>query len=179
MRNTFDPYTWYNNLYFRWTALPVLAHMFSWMTGIGGVLLFPILITVAQYLIFKVHPAVARPGFWFVTLPITFICWVKWGPFITSTQSGGIIQGVTAYYIGQLVIALFIPLIIKPERPEFLLNWIGCTITSGLGWVVLYWFVTGMQGNKVNIPGNVTIFLIYPAIALIANSASGFFLLKE
>lgn len=179
MKNTFDPYEWHKSLNFRWIALPVLAHVFSWMTGIGGIFLFPILVTVAQYLIFNIHPAVARPGAWFFTLPITFFIWVKWGPVMTYSKPNGILYGVIAYYAGQLINALFIPLIIKKGRPELLLNWIGCNVVTLLVWIVLYWFTTGLAGNTSNGAWILAQFIIYPAIALVANSISSFFLLKE
>ncbi|GAB4051303.1 hypothetical protein [Spirosoma litoris] len=180
MQNTFDSYTWWhNNLRICWIVLPVLAHILSWLTGMGGIFFFPILVTIAQYLIFKIHPAVARPGFWFLTLPITFYCWMKWGPVITYNKSGGIIQGVTAYYMGQLINAFFIGLIIKPGRSDFLINWIWCTALSGIGWITLYWLTTDWIGSPSNEAKSSSLFIVYPTIALLANSASSFFLLKE
>lgn len=181
MKDTFDPYEWHNSLSFRWIALPVLAHFFSWMTGMGGVILFPILVTVAQYLIFKVHPAVSRPGFWFATLPVTYYVWVKWGPVMTYSQPNGILQGVTAYYAGQLINALFIPLIIKPGRPELLLNWLVCTTITATVWLGLCWLTTGWMGKQLTNASawSLAQFLVYPTIALIANSVSNLFLLKE
>ncbi|GAB3808352.1 hypothetical protein GCM10028819_47240 [Spirosoma humi] len=74
---------------------------------------------------------------------------------------------------------LFIPLIIKQGRPELLLNWIGCNVVTLLAWIVLYWFTTGFAGSTPNVAGNLAQFIIYPAIALIANTISSFFLLKE
>ncbi|MFD2571722.1 hypothetical protein ACFSUS_13840 [Spirosoma soli] len=181
MNNTFDSYDWHNSLNFRWIALPVLAHLFSSMTGIGGIFLFPIFITVAQYLIFKIHPAIGQPGIWFVTLPVTFYIWIKWGPFMTYTQPDGIVRGVLAYYAGQLINAFFIPLIIKPGRPELLLNWLVCTSITALIWVGLYWLIahsTNLASKDVSNYG-FSQFILYPAIALVANSISSFFLLKE
>jgi hypothetical protein len=181
MRNTFNPYHWYESLNFRWITLPVLAHEFSWMTGIGGIILFPILVTVAQYLIFKVHPAVVRPSAWFFTLPITLFVWLKWGPFTSYTQPNGVIYGVMAYYAGQLINALFTPLISKPERSDLLLNWFVCTSITVLTWIGLYWVIahlTNLASKDVSNYG-FSQFILYPAIALFANYISSFFLLKE
>lgn len=175
MRNTFDPYTWHNNLHLRWTVLPVLAYVFSWMTGWAGIVFFPVLITVAQYLIFKIHPAVAQPGFWFLTLPITFYVWVKWGPVITYSQPNGILSGVVAYYAGQILNSLFIPLIIKPGKPEFLLNWLLSNLVTGLIWMGLYkLFIAGWSTTEIPTAGNLAMLIIYPTIALVANGVSGF-----
>ena len=168
---------WYTSIHFRWTVLPVLAYMFSWMIDWGVLLLFPILITVAQYLIFNVHPAVARPGFWFVTLPITYYIWIKWGPVITHSQPNGILSGVIAYYAGQCINTLFIPLIIKVEKPEFLLNWLLSNLVAGLIWMGSYkLFIAGWPTTEIHNAGNAALFIIYPAIALAANGLSGFVL---
>ena len=180
MRNTFDPYTWHNNLYFRWTALPVLAHLFSWMTGMGGIILFPVLVTIAQYLILKIHPAVVRPGIWFFTLPLTFFIWVKWGPVPGASRSGDVIlNGVNAYYLGQLVNTIFIPLVIRKEKSAFLLNWLLSMVVAWVVWIVLYkLLITVWSGDKLSNAGNfvLTTFIMYPAIALTANAVSGFVL---
>ncbi len=180
MKNTFDSYTWHENLHFRWIVLPVLAYLFSWMAGWAGIILFfPILVTVAQYLVFRVHPAVARPGFWFITLPVTFYIWVKWGPALTYSKPDGIYSGVVAYYVGQLINSLFIPLIIKERKPEYLLKWILSTVAAAAAWLGLYGLVEGsLTASKHSPAGGLAMFIIYPAIALIANGVSGFFFLK-
>ncbi|WP_020601764.1 hypothetical protein [Spirosoma spitsbergense] len=176
IKNTFDPYTWHENLSFRWIALPVLAHLFSWMTGVGGILLFPVLITIAQYLILKIHPAVVKPGIWFITLPLTLFIWVKWGPYISTNRTGdAVLNGVNAYYVGQLVNALCIPLIIRKEKPVFLLNWLLSTAIAWVAWIILYKLL--VTGQSVDKPGNTSsftlkVYLIYPIIALIANAIS-------
>ena len=168
---------WYNRIYFRWTVFPILAHIFSWMTGWSGIALFPILVTVAQYLVFKIHPAVARPGFWFFTLPITFFIWVKWGPYTAYLKSYSIQYGIAAYYAGQCVNALFIPLIIRKQRPDFLLNWILSNLVAAVVWLVLYKLVmAGRSEEAFSVAGQAAMFIIYPAIGLIANGVSGFFL---
>lgn len=180
MQNTFDPYTWHENLSFRWIVLPVLAHLFSWMTGVGGVLLFPVLLTIAQYLILKIHPAVVKPGIWFITLPLTFFIWVKWGPYISTDKTGDAISnGVNAYYVGQLVNALCIPLIIRKEKLVFLLNWLLSMVVAWVAWILLYKLL--VAGQLVDKPGSISsftlkVYLIYPTIALIANAVSSFVL---
>lgn len=173
MKTTFDPYTWHENLYFRWTVLPVLAHLLSWMTGVGGIILFPILLTVAQYLILNVHPAVNKPGAWFFTLPLTFFIWVKWGPYISTNKTGdAVFNGVNAYYVGQLVNALFIPLAIRKEKSAFLLNWLLSHAVAWVSWIVLYkLLITAWPVDKLNSSG-LALFIVYPAIALIANAVS-------
>ena len=177
MNNSLNLNSWQSNVYIRWTVLPVLAHILSWMTGWMGIVLFPALVTVAQYLVFKSHPDIARPGFWFVTLPVTFFVWIKWGPYGSDLKSDSILHGVMAYYAGQLINVLFIPLIIRKERPDFLLNWIMCTLIAGMVWVGLYRLVlAGWLGGKFSPAGGVAMFILYPAIALIANGVSGFFL---
>ena len=171
---------WYNNIRFRWIVLPVLAYVLSWSAGIAGPALFPILVPVAQYLIFKVHPAVARPGFWFFTLPITYFAWVKWGPVMTYSQPNGIYYGVAAYYASQLINTLFIPLIIKKGRPEFILNWMIGTAVNGVVWLALYWlFKTNWSEDESRTAGSIALYFIYPAIALVANGVSSFFFTKE
>ncbi|GAB2514387.1 hypothetical protein [Spirosoma aerophilum] len=179
MENTFDPHQWHNNLTFRWIALPVLAHLLSWMMGIIGIALFPILVTVAQYLIFTIHPAVSRPGAWFFTLPITFYVWTRWGPVVTYLQPGGILYGVIGYYAGQLINTLFIPLISKEGRPELLLNWLGCNIVTLLVWIVLLGVMTGSTESSSHATNALYQYVLLPAIALAANFTSSLFLLKE
>ena len=179
MKSTLDVYTWHENLYFRWTALPVLAHLLSWMTGMGGIVLFPILITVAQYLILNVHPSVSKPGYWFFTLPLTFFVWMKWGPFPGNQTGDSVLSGVNGYYLGQLLITLFLPLILKKGRASFLLNWLLSMALAWVIWIMLY-KLTGI-GLSVDRPGDtssfaVKVYLIYPIIALIANAVSGFVL---
>lgn len=177
MRNTFDPYTWHNNLHLRWTVLPVLAYVFSWMGGWGILFFFPILATIAQYLVFRVHPAVAQSGYWFFTLPVTFYVWVKWGPVVTYSQPNGILSGVVAYYGSQCINTLFIPLIIKTGKPEFLLNWLLSNLVAGLIWMGLYkLFIAGWPATEVSTAGNAAMLMVYPAIALVANGLSGFIL---
>ncbi|QMW03686.1 hypothetical protein [Spirosoma foliorum] len=177
MNSNFDSYTWWhNNLRMCWIVLPVLAHIISWLTGMGGIFFFPILITIAQYLIFKIHPAVARPGLWFLTLPLTFFIWMKWGPFIDYLKPDGVLHGVMAYYAGQLVNALFIPLVAQKERPEFLLNWLICTSITALSWLGAYWVAIHWLGIDELHYG---LFIMYPTIALLANWISSFFLLEE
>ena len=172
--------SWQRNVYLRWTLLPVLAHVVSWMAGFVGLIIFPILVTFAQYLILKPHPAIDRPGRWFLTLPITFFIWVKWGPYVADLRSHNIQYGVAAYYAGQLINALFIPLLIKAGKPEFLLNWFIGTLVAAIVWVSLYGlFIAGHPGNTFNTSGEYAIFIIYPTITLIANAISGSFLIKE
>ncbi|QHW00725.1 hypothetical protein [Spirosoma endbachense] len=165
-----------DRLYQRWVLLPVLAHMLSFMAGIVGIVLFPILVTVAQYLVFRSHPAVARPGLWFVTIPVTFFIWMKWGPYLATIKQQTIQNGVVAYYIGQLINTLFIPLIIRKEKPEFLLSWILSNLVAGIVWIILYDFATNWLGVQYSVEGNTALFILYPTIALLANSVSGFFL---
>lgn len=181
MKNTFDSETWHENLHFRWIVLPVLAHLFSWIAGWAGIiLLFPILITVAQYSLFRIHPAVARPGYWFITLPITFFIWVKWGPALTFSKPNGIYSGVAAYYAGQLINSLFIPLIIKEWRSEYLLRWIIGMIAAATVWLGLYGLVeNNFPADKLSPAGGLAMFVVYPVIALIANGISSFFFLKK
>ncbi len=171
---------WHNSLRFRWIVLPVLAYVLSCVAGMLGMLLFPVLVTVVQYLIFKIHPAVARPGFWFFTLPITYFAWVKWGPVMTYAQPNGIYYGVTAYYAGQLFNTVFIPLIIHKGKPEFILNWLIGNAVSAVVWLALYWlFRNNWSGNESRTAGDIALYFIYPAIALMANGVSSFFFTKK
>ena len=171
MKNYFSPTNWYSSVYFRWTVFPILAHVLSWMTGIMGYLLFPILVTIAQYLIFKSHPAVNRAGAWFFTLPITFFIWLKWGP---ATPAHSILSGVIAYYAGQLLNTLFIPLIVRPEHWVIILNWLCSTIIAGIVWVILYKTLVFMvpDWNDLRRSSYSAVLTVYPMIALLANGIS-------
>ena len=182
MNDTFTVYTWHNNLYFRWTVLPVLAHLLSWMTGIGGVFLFPVLLTVAQYLILRIHPSVIRPGAWFFTLPVTFYIWLKWGPLPgTYTSGGGIFKGVVGYYVGQLLNTAFIPLVMRKGKPELLLGWLLSQATAFVSWIVLYKVIFHNYSATLEkasfFPWSA--WLIYPVIALISNAIGGFILTND
>ncbi|MBN8824947.1 MULTISPECIES: hypothetical protein [unclassified Spirosoma] len=180
MKNTFDIYNWHNSLRLRWMVLPVLAYVASWMVAWGVFLFFPILVTVAQYLIFKIHPAVRRPGVWFLTLPVTFYIWTKWGPAMTYSQPNGIMHGVMAYYIGQIINTLFIPLITTRGRPELLLNWLMGCLAAATIWLVSYkLFIADWQADKLSPTRNLALYGIYPGIALIANGVSSFFFTKQ
>lgn len=97
---------------------------------------------------------------------------------MTYSHPNGILQGITAYYAGQLINALFIPLIIKPGRPELLLNWLVCTAVTAAVWLGLFWLTTGWLGNQYNPASGLLQYVIYPVIALIANSVSSLILSK-
>lgn len=171
---------WYTNIRFRWIVLPVMAYILSWSVTWGVLWLFPVLVTVSYYLIFSVHPAVARPGFWFFTLPVTFYIWAKWGPAIAHLHSNGVYYGVLAYYLGQLANTLFIPLMIHKGQPEFLLNWIVSNLAALVVWLSCYkLFIAGWVGNEVAVAGDTALFITYPAIALAANGISSFFFTKS
>lgn len=181
MKNSFDAYNWHNNLHVRWIVLPVLAYMLSWIGGWAGILLFfPVLVTVAQYLILTIHPAIARPGFWFFTLPITFFIWVKWGPALMYAKPNGIVYGVAAYYGGQLINTLFIPLISRKEKANFLLNWIIGNLVAGTAWLVLHNLSTTIwSADKSVLSREFGMYVIYPAIALLSNYISSFFFTRK
>lgn len=182
MNDTFTIYTWHENLYLRWTVLPVLAHLFSWMTGIGGLLLFPILLTVAQYLILRRYPATCRAGAWFFTLPLTFFIWIKWGPFNAVNQGGdAIFRGVIAYYVGQFLNTAFIPLVIKKQRPKLLVSWLLSQAVAFTIWVVLYKLLVTTWPNFLDKRefSSSSIWVIWPSIALIANAVSGLIFINK
>jgi hypothetical protein len=101
---------------------------------------------------------------------------VKWGPYLATVKQQTIQNGVVAYYVGQLINTLFIPLIIRKEKSEFLLNWILSNLVAGIVWIILYDFATNWLGLQYSIEGNTALFILYPTIALLANSVSGLFL---
>ena len=164
-------------VHFRWMVLPVLAHVFSWMTGTLGIVLFPILLTVAHYLVFKIHPAVSRPAAWFFTLPVTYFIWVKWGPAIVSTHPNGIQWGIIAFYISQFINTLFIPLIIREEQPELLLKWLTVNTVSLIAWIGLYSIFLKIvpTWHGLIVSNNLALLIVYPAFGLLTNWLSGFF----
>jgi|GEM_PF-5929892 len=167
----------YNSVRCRWIALPILAHILGWMTGWFGLLSFPVLVTIAQYMIMKVHPSVAHPKRWLITLPITILVWVKWGPYTTYTEEYLVMGGVAAYYAGQLVNTVFIPLVSKPEKPEFLIDWlVANSVAAGL-WLALYYVVAiGLFAGRFAYASPLAMFIVYPLIALVANWLSSFFI---
>ncbi|QIP16110.1 hypothetical protein G8759_27480 [Spirosoma aureum] len=101
------------------------------------------------------------------------------GPYLVTVKQQTIHNGVVAYYVGQLINTLFIPLIIRAGKPEFLLKWILSNVVAGIVWIILYDFATNWLGLPYNIEGNTALFILYPTIALLANSVSGLFLINR
>ncbi|WP_461104080.1 hypothetical protein [Spirosoma koreense] len=167
-----------NRIYWHWTVLPVLAYLLSWSAGLASLIAFPILVTVAYYLLFRIYPGVSRPGYWFFTLPVTFFIWVKWGPAITYSRPDGILTGVMAYYAGQLINTFLIPLLLERGKPELLLRWVISTSIAAFIWLILLRLI-GIVWLMIQLnSSDLAIYFIYPSIALVANGISGFFLTK-
>jgi hypothetical protein len=156
--------------YLIWVFAPAAAHIIS--GSIITLLLFPILVTISQYFLFRQYPFVNRTFLWFIVLPAAFMVWIKAGPVMNEHKPNGISHGVIAYYISQLCGSLIIPFMTQYERADRVIGWIVSNLTAMIIWLTLYSLL------KDSMPSNFDFayFIAYPAISLIAHGLSGFFL---
>ena len=179
MENLTDQPQWLNQVYYRWVFLPVLAHLLSFLTGLGMVLFFPLSVTIAHYLTLKQYEAVRRPALWFMTLPVTLFIWFRWGPihYLSLDQPNGILYSVGAYYGGQLLNAFLIPFMTQkhpfsmafttnPAGTELTMRWLLATTLSAGIWVTLYSlfteFANELATTERRMAGNLSMLIIIP-----------------
>ena len=165
-----------NRTYQCWTFLPTLFFVLSWLTGMLSMAIFPILLTVAQFLALKKHPATIRSSLWFITLPLTYYVWIKWGPPAQLNKPDGIFDGVIAHYAAQLLACYCLLFVMSRDSVSAVFRWFGSTLIAGAIWLTLYKITVHYVGHLPP-AGGFSVFIMYPLVSLIANGISGFFLL--
>ncbi|CCH55325.1 hypothetical protein BN8_04577 [Fibrisoma limi BUZ 3] len=168
-----------NSMYQRWTLLPLAAFVLSWLFGIASIVVFPLLLTTAQYLTLRKHPAVSRPALWFITAITTTYSWIKWGPVSRFSTPVDISETIMTHYAGQIVNSLCILFIVPNEPIETLVRWFGSTLLDAIIWLGLYNLLrqAAPDFTGINHTTGILPFLTYLIISLLAHSVSGLLLL--
>lgn len=156
--------------YLIWVFAPAAAHLVS--GSIITLFLFPILVTISQYFLFRQSPFSSRTLLWFIILPVAFVVWIKEGPVMNEHKPNGIFHGVLAYYIGQLCGSFIIPFMTQYERADRVIGWIMSNLIAMIIWLTLYSLLKGSVPSLFNF----AYFITYPAISIAAHGISGFFL---
>ncbi|WP_143092541.1 hypothetical protein [Arsenicibacter rosenii] len=171
-------------IYMRWIFLPVIAHWLSWLTGMAGVVLFPVLLTIAQVLILKVYSEAVKPWWWLATLPVTFGCWIYFGPHRYDSAvdpEGYFIRAILIYYIVQCLNSFFLPLVVKENPVPAMIRWFGSVLIAGVCWVIFYYILIRIVPLKTILGYQNWWFgmlLVFPLISLLANALGGLYLIR-
>lgn len=159
--------------YLIWVFAPAASHIVS--GSIVTLFLFPILVTVSQYFLFRQEQLFDRAFLWFIILPAAFTVWIKAGPVMNEYKHNGISHGAIAYYVGQLSGSFIIPFMTQSQRTDRVIGWIVANVAAMLIWLSLYSLVEGRTHRNFDL----AYFVIYPLISLIAHGLSGFFLFTK
>lgn len=171
-------------IYIRWIFLPVIAHWLSWLTGMGGIVLFPFLLTFAQMLILQVYSETVKPVWWLCTLPITLIWWYFSGPArcLTATYvENTFIRSIALYYVVQAINAFFLLLVVRENPWPAINRWFGSVLISGACWFILYFVLVQFVSLDVMLANrnlSIGIFVAFPLISLASNALGGLYLIR-
>ncbi len=169
-------------MYLRWVFLPVIAHWFSWLFAMGGIIVFPIAFTMAQVLILMVYSETVKPWRWLWTLPLTLGWWFLAGPVrcpVASDLEGCFLRSIALFFVVQTINAFFLLLVVRENPWPAINRWFGSMMISGVTWFILYFILVQFisadtifqhQGNAV--------FLIFPFISLVSNALGGLYLIR-
>lgn len=167
-------FDWQSHWFQYWIWGPIAAYYLSWSTGWLTIILFPILLTVVQYLSLKNNAAVSKPHLWlFWMVPTTYL-WIKFGPVPPYANSFGVGRGVVNYYAGQVMATVLLMFMVKPAAIYY---WILGNVLAALLWYGCYYspFLLGAPRWLATNFGPATYFF-FPAISLLSNAITGYFL---
>ena len=174
MKNQISVFNWRADWFQYWLWGPIVAFYLSWIGVWLSIVLFPILLTVVQYLSFKNNPAVSKPHLWlFWMVPTTYL-WIKYGPVASYPDSFGIGRGVVNYYAGQVMAISVLMFMISPK---FIYYWIIGNMLAALLWYGCY-LIPFYLNAPIWLSGNFgpALYLFFPVISLLSNAVTGYFL---
>ncbi|QKZ15356.1 hypothetical protein [Spirosoma sp. KUDC1026] len=105
--------------------------------------------------------------------------WVKWGPHIDYSIPGGIVDGVIAYYVCQLINTIFISSMSDENTIDTSIGWFLGHLTALAIWLILYNTFVGVFFSLGASASNFALWIFYPSISLVANSLSGFMVFRR
>jgi hypothetical protein len=179
MENYFEILPEYKRSYLYWVFAPVIAHWASCMTGWFMIIAFPVFVTIGYYLFFRMQANFIRPKIWFATIPFMMTAWVKWGPHIDYSIPGGIVDGVIAYYVCQLINTLFISSMSDENSVDNSIGWFLGQLMALAIWLILYKTFEGVFFSLGASASKFALWIFYPSISLVANSLSGFMVFRR
>jgi hypothetical protein len=179
MENYFEILPEHKRSYLYWVFAPVVAHWVSCMTGLFGLIAFPIFVTVSYYLFFRMQSCFTRPKIWFATIPLILVVWLKWGPHVDYSTSSGIVNGVIAYYVCQLVNTFFISSMGDQNAVDSSVGWFLGHLTAMVIWLILYKTFVGVFFTLSGAASGFALWVFYPLISIVANSVSGFLVFRR
>lgn len=174
MENSQPSFDWKADWFQYWVWGPIAAYYLSWTTGFLSVLLFPILLTIAQFMSFKKNPFISKPRRWFYWLIPALYVWSKFGPIPPHSGSFGVAQGVLNYYMGQSV-ATAVLMFMTDSR--LLHYWILGNLLAALLWFGCYYVAFLLDAPKwLSANSGFAIYLFFPVISVLSNAVTGYFL---
>ena len=174
MKGKYSSFNWKDDWFQYWLWGPVAAYYISWVTDLFGLLLFPVLLTIAQYLSFRKNPFVSKPQLWFYwIIPATYI-WLKFGPTTSYSGPFGVGQGILNYYAGQSVATALLMFMTKIKLTY---HWIVGNILAALLWFGCYYIPFMLDAPRwLSANYNFALYLFFPTISLLSNAVTGYFL---
>lgn len=174
MKNRESAFNWKADWFQYWLWGPIVAYYLSWATGIVGLMVFPVFLTIAQFVSFSKNSFINKPHRWFYWLiPATYI-WLKFGPIPPHSGSFGVGQGVLNYYAGQAMATSVLMFMISPK---FIYYWIIGNMLAALLWYGCY-SIPFYLDAPAWLSGNFgpALYLFFPVISLLTNAVTGYFL---